>query len=177
MRRLILFLYPVTIAWQFRAARVSKRKFSAHKSARLGFIPIVMTIHIFSFVFYTNLVLAAQANSWQCTASDAESKQWVISSPYQRQATNEAYTACKRESRIPNTCAVAHEACEAFVNGVSTKPLWKCTALDRFAKPWVSITYSHRDDAAIAAKAYCEEKREAPDSCYINLLTCKNVHE
>lgn len=124
-----------------------------------------------------HLLWAGTSKSWQCTATDAQSKQWIIRNHYERQATNEAYALCKKESQVPQTCTVAHEACEAFVNGVSTQIVWKCTALDRFAKPWISIAYRNRDDAAIAAKAYCEEQSQAPDSCYINLLTCKNSRE
>lgn len=135
--------------------------------------PIIPCLLLLPF----SLLWANPSKFWQCTASDAQDKQWVINSQYERQATNEAYAACKKESQVPKTCTVAHEACEAFVHGVSTKPLWKCTALDRFAKPWVSIAYRNRDDAAIAAKAYCEEQSQAPDSCYINLLTCKNSRE
>ena len=130
-----------------------------------------------TLMMLTTLLWAYQADYWQCTASDGEDKQWVVNSTYERQATNEAYDACRKQSRIPETCKAAHEACEAFLNGVSTRPLWQCTALDRFAKPWVSNPYSHRDDAAIAAKAYCEEKSKDPDSCYINLLTCRNLRD
>lgn len=128
-------------------------------------------------LFFIKLLPVNAADTWQCTASDAQEKQWVIHSTYERQATNEAYALCKKESQVPHTCRVAHEACEPFVNGVSIKPLWKCTALDRLSKPWVSIAYANRDDAAIAAKAYCQEQSQAPDSCYINLLTCKNIRE
>lgn len=123
----------------------------------------------------TNLLRADGSDYWQCTSSDGEDKQWVVNSSYERQAINKAFDACKKESRLPESCKTAHAACEAFVNGLSTRPLWQCTALDRFAKPWISNHYRHRDDAAIAAKAYCEEKSRAPDSCYINLLTCRNL--
>jgi hypothetical protein len=62
------------------------------------------------------------------------------------------------------------------MNGVSTRPMWRCTAFDQMVKSWPSNTYTHRDDAAIAAKAYCEQGSAFPDTCFINLMTCKNMN-
>lgn len=135
---------------------------------------MLMIFSISTIVCASNLH-AEGSDFWQCSSSDGEDKQWVVNSDYKRQALNKAFDACKKESRIPETCKTTQAACEAFINGVSTRPLWQCTALDRFAKRWISNAYQHRDDAAIAAKAYCEEQSRAPDSCYINLLTCRNL--
>ena len=114
---------------------------------------------------------------WQCTASDGDEKQWVATGDYERSATNKAYEGCKKSSKLPLSCKVAKENCEAIINGVSTRPMWQCTALDQMAKAWPSSFYTHRDDAALAAKAYCQQRSSMPDSCYINLLTCKNLNE
>lgn len=65
--------------------------------------------------------------------------------------------------------------CELFIDGVSTSPAWQCSALDQMAKVWVNNPYPNRDDAALAAKAYCQDNSGFPDTCYVNLLTCKNI--
>lgn len=114
---------------------------------------------------------------WQCTSRDSQAKEWVVQSPYQRVATNKALAACKQASQLPISCRVAKEYCESYVGGVSTQPMWVCTALDFNAKPWVSNVYSQQDDAALAALAYCKEKSAFPDSCYMDLVTCRNRNE
>ena len=114
---------------------------------------------------------------WTCTAEDSSHQQWASTHIYQRTATNNAAADCKKNSKTPRTCAVSKEACEEFVNGRSTRPMWQCTALDQFSKVWRSNTYLHRDDAAIGAKAYCKEHSAMPMSCFVNLLTCKNQNE
>jgi hypothetical protein len=116
-------------------------------------------------------------NYWQCSAHDENDKTWVIQSAYERMAINKALAACKQESQAPLSCTVAKEYCAAFVHGQSTQPLWKCTALDDKAKAWVSNVYSQQDDAAIAALAYCKEQSAAPTSCYINVVTCRNMNK
>jgi hypothetical protein len=116
-------------------------------------------------------------NFWSCTAYDAENKEWNGKSGYELAAINKAYEACRKQSKIPTSCKTAKESCEVFMNGVSTRPMWRCTALDQMAKTWPSNVYTHRDDAAIAAKAYCEQGSSFPDTCYINLMTCKNLNQ
>ena len=122
-------------------------------------------------------VWADDAAYWQCSAIDQDNKQWVSKHAYERMAINQALEACKKESQEPSGCKVAHEACEFFDHGVSTRPSWKCTALDQEAKPWASNPYPLRDDAAIAAKAYCKERSASPESCYVHLLTCINLNK
>lgn len=142
----------------------------------ISFSTLLMTIGLFMVV---NTVTFATSPSivddyWKCATTDGEFKEWVAQHPKERYAANLAYDACKKQSRFPKTCKASKEACELFVQGVSTKPMWQCTALDQQAKPWVSNLYGNRDDAALAAKAYCQENSDLPGSCYINLITCKN---
>ena len=114
---------------------------------------------------------------WQCSVHDSEAKEWSFKSTYERVATNKAFEACKKQSNLPLTCKAAKESCDYFSDGINTRPLWQCTALDQKAKPWVSDVYMNKDDAAIGAKAYCREKSVSPDTCYIHLVTCKNLNE
>ena len=141
--------------------------------------PIKTAVILLSF-FAPPLAIAEQIiddnNFWRCTAFDAENKRWVVKSGYELAAINKAYDACKKESSLPETCKTAKETCETFINGVSTRPMWRCTALDQMAKAWPSNTYIHRDDAAIAAREFCQENSSFPDTCYINLMTCKNLN-
>lgn len=120
--------------------------------------------------------ISPTSNYWRCTAYDAEHKAWVVNSNYEITAVNQAFDACKKQSNLPKTCKSAKQTCEFFLNGYSTRPMWRCTALDQMAKTWPSNIYAHRDDAAIAAREYCQEKSGFPDTCYINLMTCKNLN-
>jgi hypothetical protein len=132
----------------------------------------------------TQWVMAATHNGamrgsnsfWLCKAYDESNKQWLAKNSYQRLAINHAYLACKKQSATPNSCKTATEYCEPYINGVSSSPKWRCTALDHRAQPWVSDSHRNRDDAAIGAKAYCEQNSGTPDACYVNLLTCKNMN-
>ncbi len=112
---------------------------------------------------------------WQCTTFDASNKQWQAQSPYKKIALNVAFASCKKESTAPLSCKAPQTRCEQLIAGISIKPMWVCTALDRTAVPWRSDLYSQRDDAALAAKAYCREKSIVPETCYINLVTCTVV--
>jgi len=116
-------------------------------------------------------------DAWHCTAEDEAHKQWTSSSNYERAAVNKAFEQCKKESQFPESCKTSHNDCDYVVNGYSTKPMWQCKAMDQMAKIWPSNFYAQRDDAAIAAKAYCQQRSSFPDTCYINLITCKNVNE
>jgi hypothetical protein len=118
--------------------------------------------------------LSDKSDYWQCTTMDSEDQQWVATNTYKRAAANIAYSSCKKQSRTPTTCKASKEACEHIINGLTDKPLWQCTALDQLAKPWSSDIYTQRYDAALAAKAYCQENSTVPGTCYINLLTCVN---
>ncbi len=114
---------------------------------------------------------------WECSAHDSESKQWDIRSIYERVASTKAFDACKKQSNVPLSCKTTRESCDYFAHGTSTRPMWQCTALDQKAKAWLGNVYTNKDDAALGAKAYCQEKSTVPDSCYINFITCKNLNE
>lgn len=133
---------------------------------RLSFYSII------SFSFYCQLGFA----QWHCTAEDAMNKQWLSISNYQKTALNTAMEACKKNSQEPQTCKTSNESCDLYINGVSTSPAWQCTALDQMAKVWRSNPYHNRDDAALAAKAFCQQRSGFPDTCYVNLLTCENTN-
>ena len=114
---------------------------------------------------------------WQCRAQDAANQEWVSEADYQLMATNQAYAACKKASAYPKTCKTSKNACEAFINGHTTRPMWRCIALDRLSKRWSSNIYSNPDDAALAAKAYCQDKSQVPETCYVHVFTCRNINE
>lgn len=114
--------------------------------------------------------------SWQCTATDVENIVWTSAASYERMALNQSLDACKKASKAPQTCHVSERDCESFYNGVATRPLWQCTAIDKSAIAWKSDTYRHADDAAIAAKSFCEDRSALPETCFTNLLFCKNLN-
>ncbi|MGL6028618.1 MAG: hypothetical protein ACRC0B_00585 [Legionella sp.] len=114
---------------------------------------------------------------WRCSTTDGNNRTWHASNFYQKMALNHAFDACKKESETPLSCKTSLQDCEGFNQGLSTRPRWRCTALDYDALPWQSNAYSQRLDAALAAKAYCKSNSAIPDSCYINLITCRNMTE
>lgn len=113
-------------------------------------------------------------NYWQCTAHDAIKNQWTSKSIYQKIALNFAYAECKKNSKFPATCQASRARCAKFVAGVNIMPMWRCTAFDREALAWRSNPYPNREDAALAANAYCKQKSSIPATCNINLITCIN---
>ncbi|WP_242602002.1 hypothetical protein [Legionella yabuuchiae] len=125
----------------------------------------------------TTAVMKGQNSYWQCKAYDDQNNQWIAHSPYERVAINKAYDACKSQSKRPESCKTAHEYCETMIKGVTTRPMWRCTALDMHANAWVSDLYTSRNDAALGARAYCEHRSGMPATCYVNLLTCKNHNQ
>jgi len=130
--------------------------------------------------FFLALPLSTYAdinNYWECYAQDAQKLEWVAQGNYERNALTEALDACKKQSSSPTSCQVSKETCELFVNGLTTRPMWRCTALDQLSKVWRSGIYRKRDEAAIAAKAHCKKHSAMSDSCYINLMMCKNLNE
>lgn len=130
----------------------------------------VITLALLPFLSFAG---GSEVNFWQCHVEDENAQVWVAEHSYQRTAMNKAFENCKKESKNPQSCRAAITACDYFVNGVSTTPLWKCTALDRMSKEWESNPYPHRDDAVLAARAYCVQRSGVPDSCYVNLVMCK----
>lgn len=135
-----------------------------------------LTTLIVSILCLIKPLWASDLNYWECATSDSEGKQWTAKSDFKRAATSRSFDDCKKQSRVPSSCKASHEACEWFNNGVTTQPMWQCTALDQMATPWVSIPYPHAEDAAIAAKAYCRERSSSPNTCFTYLLMCKNLN-
>lgn len=121
--------------------------------------------------------VAIDGNFWQCSTKDGSGKEWTAKSVYKKIALNFAYDLCKNNSTEAASCKSKSIICSKFVEGVNIEPFWECTALDREAMPWKSTLYSNRDDAALAAKAYCRQNSSIPETCYINLVTCMNINE
>ena len=111
-------------------------------------------------------------NYWLCSTADKNYHEWIAKENDKIQAINQSFFKCKQFSKIPDTCKTSPNNCEQFVNGNNVTPKWKCVALDQNAQRWLSNEYNIRDDAAIAALAYCKQKSLKPDTCYINLITC-----
>ncbi|OGV39212.1 MAG: hypothetical protein A3F46_08585 [Legionellales bacterium RIFCSPHIGHO2_12_FULL_42_9] len=141
---------------------------------------IVHVVLATSFLLLSQLIWAEKpsvaTNFWQCTTTDAESKVWTIDGNYQLTAINESFAACKKQSAYPKSCKTSKKNCEHFVNGQSTRPMWRCVALDRAASIWPSNVYAVRDDAALAGLAYCKDNSDIPASCYMNMITCRNLN-
>lgn len=112
-------------------------------------------------------------NYWQCAVHDNENKQWEAKSAYERVATSKAFEACKKESHVPVSCKLIKDSCDYSGKDNSSASLWQCTALDQTGQPWEGKPNSNKDNAALDAKAYCQAHSPAPDTCFINLLTCK----
>ena len=113
---------------------------------------------------------------WVCKTHDRDQIEWAAKSTYQKIALNIAFDACKKRSHDPSTCKTSQEDCEGFHLGMSTKPFWRCTALDRAADHWRSNYYHHKDDAIMAAKAYWKDKSSTPGTCYVNVISCININ-
>lgn len=128
------------------------------------------------FIPLTSLAMDS-SSYWRCTTHDSANKEWHAGNIYQKMAMNLAFEACKKESQLPASCKTSIQDCEGFNQGMSTRPRWRCTALDAHALPWQSNFYSQRLDAALAAKAYCKNNSSIPETCYINLVTCSNLTE
>ncbi len=133
-------------------------------------------ILLINLLLYSIYASAYTGSYVLCTTSDGQDNQWSAVSTFERAAINKAYDDCKKQSSIPDTCSSSLSACETYVNGVSTRPLWQCTALDHTGHRWKNEPSAHRDDAALGAKAFCQQRNGSPDSCYVNLLTCVNLN-
>jgi hypothetical protein len=133
-------------------------------------------LKIIALLCVSPLSQAQLLNYWQCRTLDSTNKEWVVENKYKKVAINRAFERCKKESTDPISCKTSKRSCESFVNGLSTTPMWLCTALDRNAEPWVSLAYPNKYDAALGARDYCIENSDLPYTCYINLVTCKNIN-
>jgi hypothetical protein len=115
-------------------------------------------------------------NYWQCYTQDVDNLQWTVSNSYKLLAINQSYAQCKKASRYPKTCKSAKSACELFINGMTTRPMWRCPAFDQTARVWLSNIYANQDNAALAARAYCQQASSVPDTCFTNVIACKNFN-
>lgn len=138
----------------------------------IKYIIIIIFLGASSLSFAESIDL--NGNYWQCSSHDATNTSWKAKSVYQKIALNFSFAACKKNSQSPASCHTSKANCKQFISGVSITPIWQCTAFDRDANAWKSNHYPHREDAALAAKAYCKQKSSIPDTCYINLITCLN---
>lgn len=116
-------------------------------------------------------------NFWQCSSHDITHTKWTTQSAYQKIALNLSYVSCKKGSKAPATCKTTKASCIKFINGENVMPMWQCTAFDREALAWKSTLYPSREDAALAAQAYCKHKSPVPYTCFINVVTCINKNE
>lgn len=132
---------------------------------------------IFALCFTSPALYAEGISYWQCTIQDELRHQWHDANLYERVAMNKALEACKKESPVPMSCKMDKNNCSFYFNGQSTRPLWQCTALDHDAKPWQSSVHPSREEAALSAKEDCQSQSSLPETCYINLITCKNLNK
>lgn len=114
---------------------------------------------------------------WLCKAHDNTNKEWLAQSPYPKIAINRSLDACKRQSTNPLSCRITSNDCESPQLDPSTKPYWRCTAIDQQGTPWNSIYYLNKEDAALAANAYCHSKSPLPETCFINMITCVSSNQ
>lgn len=135
---------------------------------------------LFSFLIFSQSFAQSNLesqNAWACTCRDNNQLTWTIKSPYQRMAMNKALEQCRKESVDPSTCKTALESCEFFLNEKSKHPLWRCTAIDDSANPYISTIYSQMDEAAMGAKINCIEHSAFPGTCAVNTVTCHDLNE
>lgn len=123
-----------------------------------------------------NSLFAAPDSYWQCMSQDKTNKQWFAKNNHKKAAVNLSFAACKKESASPASCKTSLLNCTGFNQGLSISPTWRCMALDRTAKPWQSVLYAQPLDAALGAKAFCKEHSTVPDTCYVNMVTCRNIN-
>ncbi|KTD00341.1 hypothetical protein OQJ19_16100 [Fluoribacter gormanii] len=134
---------------------------------------LVLGVSVSSFAEPIN----TEGNYWQCSTHDVTQTKWTSQSTYQKIALNLSYSECKKNSNKPATCKTSNASCVRFIHGANVTPMWQCTAFDREAMRWNSNHYPNRDDAALAAQAYCKHKSPVPHTCYINVVTCINKNE
>ena len=148
-----------------------------------------MKKYAISTLFYIFLLTTCWANNdpgnnsyWQCTAHDKLKKECKGTNTYERVASSKAFEACKKESSIPMSCKTDKDYCYYFTEGttnpkrdIENRSMWHCSAIDQQAKYWVSNLYSNQDEAVLAAKSLCQKHSPIPDSCYVNLITCKKI--
>lgn len=118
-------------------------------------------------------LVADDQTYWRCTAQDAHQHTWVIQHEYLKMALNQAIELCKKTSPAPKTCIADEQTCSIFTPNQPHRTLWECTALDDNGRSWTSKGRHQRDEAATTAESYCKQQSKIPETCYINLITCK----
>ncbi|MBA2652233.1 MAG: hypothetical protein H0U73_08205 [Tatlockia sp.] len=139
----------------------------------------MLTVILFMGAFFIQQSHSAEliipVNSSSCLTSDSENRHWLKISTYGLTAMNKSFDACKKESNFPTTCRVVKESCDLYIKEAAQETTWQCTALDFYGNPWRSTGSSKQDVTALAAKAKCRRNSLVPDSCYINLVTCRKA--
>ncbi|MBA2710041.1 MAG: hypothetical protein H0U57_05580 [Tatlockia sp.] len=127
--------------------------------------------------FCSMFAQAASAESkWSCIAIDGQNRQWTVSSNYHKTSFNKSVDECKKRSNVPATCHVIKESCNMLVKQILVKPRWQCTAFDFHADKWIATSSRSPDKAALSAKGFCKLNSALPDSCYINVITCRTLN-
>lgn len=134
-------------------------------------------LYMLLIVSHSSFAMELYSDSWKCTAYDSQNYQWENEQTYQLSALNRALESCKKESQVPFSCTVNKDECENFLNGRSTRPAWRCTALDATATFWSSPIFRNAEEASLKVKALCKEQSAVPETCYVNLLTCRNINQ
>jgi hypothetical protein len=129
------------------------------------------------FILLVPIVSVAAEPFWECIAHDKANKPWVGKNAYQKMAINLSFAACKKGSQYPETCRITVNNCTGYHLGLSSKPFWHCAAFDQSGAQWMGNYYTTKDDAAMAAKEYCQSKSSTPGSCYVNMIACTNINE
>jgi hypothetical protein len=133
--------------------------------SKLGFILIALPL-------LTCAASNSHEDSWACKAHDEAHNEWTANNAYQKVALNRAFDDCKKQSESPTSCTISEGDCEGFLRGVRTKTLWRCTASDRATQSWKSNYYSNKEDAAQAAKDFCQKYSGLPESCFVSFAGC-----
>lgn len=120
--------------------------------------------------------LRGQNSHWQCASHDISGKQWLAESSFQRAAINKAWQSCKKNSHDPGSCETAKAYCEMVYLGRVIRSKWVCSSMDQMGHRWRSDTHNTRNDAVTGARMMCREQSTFPGSCYVRLMTCKNLN-
>lgn len=138
---------------------------------------------VFMLFFVTKMALAdpnpspyMADNYWCCTISDSTHKTWSEYSTYKLAAIAKVSDDCKKQSKDPLSCIILQNSCEHFIHGVSTRPLWRCLALDNRAARWPSNLENDQEAAISNAEAQCKNNSPVPETCYVNQITCRNLN-
>lgn len=118
---------------------------------------------------------AANINSyWQCSTTDSADKVWVGRDINRQAAINQSAQACRDNTENEGSCISARESCVQVVNNRIVRPSWRCTAFDMTTYYRGAVQYT-REDTIESALDKCRRLSFSPNTCKVNMLTCKNV--